>query len=80
MSYAEPLATLSFLALSALGAGFSAFHLGHLLAVWPHRFLREMAKWPRCGHAVPSESLASIEKGQKDTIATTNSTRTDGGQ
>jgi hypothetical protein len=78
MSYTEPLATLSLLALSAMGAGFSANHLGHLLAIWPLGSRCEMAKWPRCGHAIRSESLAVAGKGQKDTMATTNSIRTYG--
>jgi len=80
MNYAEPLATLSFLALSALGAGFSTFHLGHLLAGWPFGRRGEMAKWPRSGHANRSERPVLVEKGQKDTMATANSAHVDGRQ
>lgn len=77
MSCTEPLATLSLLALSAMGAGFSANHLGHLLAIWPHWVRCDMAKWPRYGHANTSERLANTAKGQKDKMATTISMHTD---
>jgi len=71
MSCTEPLATLSFLALSFIDAGLSTKHVGHLLALWPNGFCGEMAKWPSRGQENHSESPVSAENGQKDNMATT---------
>lgn len=82
MSYTEPLATLSALALSTLGLGLVVCGLGLFVATWPLRWPRkccdQMAKRPVNGHAKPSESLAAVAKGQKAKEATASNESSDG--
>jgi hypothetical protein len=74
----EALALLSFLTLSAMGAGFGAFHAGTIVAL-----LAQWIRWQsaKCANEVPRHFLGKLRrsrkvpKGQK---GHTDNTRTDG--